>query len=124
MKNTKTTAPRMPRARVIYAYADPFIGAIYPSSGETGTSPHVLIRCATGNKKRDAKQARAFVRFWNLTEEKRVEQLARAMYLDDVGRRRGEPAWEECKGDYGNAITEAFSSRARAALSAITGGRT
>ena len=52
--------------------------------------------------------------------ERMVEQMAQAMWIDDVGSRKTEPHWEQLVTEYPlNAIVEAFRSRARAAVASI-----
>lgn len=61
-----------------------------------------------------AQQARKLAAFWNLTEEERVERLAKDMF---AGRHKDRP-WESWKR---GSIADECRSLARSLLSAITG---
>ena len=63
---------------------------------------YAVIPFSAGNQKRDAQQARAFVRFWNMTEEERVEVL-RVILIEQ-------------------ADNECFTGIAQNILAAINGG--
>jgi hypothetical protein len=71
--------------------------------GRVGTVCAV-IPFNTGNKKRDAQQARKLAAFWNLTPEQQVDKLAYGDLLNVCGFRSNRAA--------------------EVALAAITGGRT
>ncbi len=111
---TKPTAPRMPRARVMYQDR--------PTPTNNGLTFHArhkridrddtvgaFIPTAT------AQQARKIAAFFNLTEEERVEIATKACYRDVFGE-----SWEYRSHQQEKTAT----SVARAVLAAITGGRT
>ena len=114
--------PTAPRARVMYVcrafHADSkqTLFATNRSRWHDSMDALAVIPCRT------AKQARAFVRFWNLKEEERVEAVARALYMDDTGPVKGRAArFELCQQEQG--IESYYIERkAKAVLAAIYGG--
>jgi hypothetical protein len=89
-----------------------FKPVLYAKRSKLHSRTFVAIPFNTGNKKRDAQQARKLAAFWNLTEDERVEKLAPSVcYFASM-------SWDL------NIHREKARTITRAILAAITGGRT
>lgn len=109
---TKPTAPRMPRARVFITRN---VNATSATPKAQRNNYTAVIPCRT------AQQARKLAAFWNLTEEERVERIAKILAYESA------IACEESDGFAKHCAKHNWhssESEARAVLAAITGGRT